>query len=363
MRHKRCTTHIFTVGWVMLAIVLPVSAFAQDGTAEPLQVVTKVIEPFVFIEDETYSGFSIDLWDVIASRLDVAYEFVEVETVQEQIEAVEAGDADLGIAAISVTAAREERIDFSYPFFNAGLQIMTRVDGDHGLLTVLRSGLSRQLFEVMGIFVVLLLVASHLVWLVERRRNEDFPKRYKRGIWEAFWWAAVTVTTVGYGDKAPKTSLGRIIGIVWMLGGLFLIAYFTAEVAAAFTLQEIRGTINDISDLPGKRVVTVAGSTADDYLTDVRIGHSEVDTIEQAYARLLVGTSQAIVYDSPVLLFYASGEGRGRVQIVGDLLEQQGYGIALPTDSPLREPINQAILELLEDGTYDRLHQRWFGTP
>ena len=43
------------------------------------------------------------------------------------------------------------------------------------------------------------------------------------------------------------------------------------------------------------------------------------------------------------------------------IFERQSYGIALKTNSPYRESINQALLEIVENGTYDEIYQKWFG--
>ncbi len=49
------------------------------------------------------------------------------------------------------------------------------------------------------------------------------------------------------------------------------------------------------------------------------------------------------------------------MRVLPGILEHENYGIALPTGSPYREPINQAILAMNEDGTYRQLYDRWFG--
>ncbi len=107
----------------------------------------------------------------------------------------------------------------------------------------------------------------------------------------------------------------------------------------------------------------MTGSTAASYLEDRGIAFQGVGAIDEAFALLEGGSVDAVVYDSPVLLYYALGEGRGKVQVVGNLFERQYYGIALPQDSPLREEINRTLLAINEDGTYNRIHQRWFGAP
>jgi polar amino acid transport system substrate-binding protein len=73
------------------------------------------------------------------------------------------------------------------------------------------------------------------------------------------------------------------------------------------------------------------------------------------------GHVEAVVYDAPVLLSYAATAGQGRVQVVGPVFAQEPYSIALPIGSPYRKAINRALLELTQDGTYQRLYTRWFG--
>ncbi len=68
-----------------------------------------------------------------------------------------------------------------------------------------------------------------------------------------------------------------------------------------------------------------------------------------------------MVYDAPNLLYYANGEGKGKVAVVGNLFEPQNYGLAVPQGSPLREKINRAILKLSESDELERIKRKWFG--
>lgn len=75
----------------------------------------------------------------------------------------------------------------------------------------------------------------------------------------------------------------------------------------------------------------------------------------------LLSLNKAVVYDAPVLHYYASHEGKGKVQVVGSVFRKENYGIAFPANSRHRKPVNEVLLKLKENGTYDRLYDKWFG--
>jgi polar amino acid transport system substrate-binding protein len=154
-----------------------------DQDLQPLRVVTKEIEPFVIKEGDRLTGFSIDLWKEIALLIGQPFEFIEVDSVGEQIEAVEYGEADVGMAAISITAEREEVLDFSHAYYRSGLRVMTTTGAKPRLLNVLANVLSSRLVPVLGIMVLFIVIAGHLIWLSERRDNTDFPQKYLPGVW------------------------------------------------------------------------------------------------------------------------------------------------------------------------------------
>lgn len=338
------------------------SAAPASQAEEPptLTVAIKTIEPFVFYtSDGKLTGFSIELWEAIARETGVLYEWLEVETVHDQLNAVAEGTADVAIAAISMTAEREERIDFSYPYFDAGLLIMTVPRGRSWFGSIFAILLTPNFVFAVGALLLVIVALGHIVWLVERRHNDDFPHTYARGVWEGIWWAAVTVTTVGYGDRTPRAFWGRLIGLFWMFGGLFVIANFTAAVTTQLTVDELRASITGVKDLPGKKLVTVADSTSADWLRANRLSFLGVETIDEAYPLLENGRVDAIIFDAPVLLYKAATDP-GELVVVGDLFNREHYGIAMPTNSNYEDAINRTLLLLSENGTYDTIHEKWF---
>lgn len=333
---------------------------AQDGS---LRVATRLIKPFVYQEDGALTGFSIELWREIAGQMKIHSEFVVKPTVQELLDTVKAKDAALGIAAISITAERELDFDFSQPMFNGGLQILTPAQGSRGALvrTIIASLFSSAVLPyVLGVAIFLVVIA-HLVWFFERRNTTGMllHRGYFPGIFEACWWAASTLATQA--DQMPRAALARMTAVFWMFASVVFIAYFTAAVTSNLTLQELRGDINGPEDLPGKRVASVRNSTSLEYLRQHAVEAMEFANVEDAYRALQRAEVDAIVYDAPVLLFYASHEGKGLVQTAGSIFHKENYGIVFPSESPYRKPVNEALLKLKENGTYDQLFKKWFG--
>jgi polar amino acid transport system substrate-binding protein len=323
-------------------------------------VATKPIAPFVLTgPDGLPRGYSIDLWDEIARRIDVTSRYEMFTKVTDVVDSVESGESDVGIAAISMTPAREEQIGFSHPYYNSGLQILVRNEATGAWGTVRAKLASPQIvYPVIG-FLILIVLIAHAVWLFERKDNEDFPPKYFTGVWEGLFWSVVTVTTGGDAEKRLTKVGGRIVGMVWMLFGLFVVAYLTASVTSALTLAELRTGIESFSDLGGNDVITVEGTVADSYLTESSITHRAVATIEEAEAQVVNGSADALVFDAPVLQFFESTEGRKHVKVVGDVVKSDFYGIALHDDT-YREQINRTLLELKSEGFLDDLYQKWF---
>ncbi|MDJ0783532.1 MAG: glycine betaine/L-proline ABC transporter substrate-binding protein ProX [Desulfosarcinaceae bacterium] len=347
-----------------MALSPPATADTAAPDIPHLKVVTQRTEPFVFYRNQRYQGFTIDLWEQMAQMLDLRYELYGVNTIAKLIDEVRRGVADVAVSGIGITSNRERQLDFSHTFLTSGLQIMVSEDADtvlgEVLLKVFAVIFAPELLYGVGLFALVLIAAAHVIWLLERRHNPQFSPHYRQGIWQSIWWAVVTVTTVGYGDKTPTGGRGRAFGLLWILAGYFVFAYFTATVTSTVTVRELHSSINDPSDLYSKRVATVEKSTAEAFLDTQGISCRRLKTIDAAFGLLENGEVDAIVYDAPVLQHYARREGKGKVKVVGLTFEKKSYGFAFPVDSSLRDRINVALLELIENGTYQEIRARWF---
>lgn len=335
----------------------------RDG-GESLRVAVRTLEPFVLYEQLTYAGYSVELADAVGAQLGREVEVYGVNSVAKQLDDVGRGVADMAVAAISITSDREQHVDFSLPVFQSGLSILVPTDDDAGIFSwatdlmaaVFGSGLAWMVLA----FGLVLLLSAHLIWWFEHNDNPDFPPVYRNGIWDSFWWATVTITTVGYGDKTPKGRAGQGFALLWMIVGYFVFASFTASITSSLAVNELRGSITGPSDLPGQEVVTLANSEAEDWLISEGIGPVTVGSIDDAYAALDSGEVDAVVFDAPVLQYRAARDAS--VRTVGSTFDTVRYGIAVHDDADqMREQVNLALLELIETGAYDQLSTRWFG--
>ena len=331
-----------------------------------LKVAVRPLPPFVIYENRSYNGFEVDLFRFMAARLGMRTDIYAVDTVAKQIDDVDRGAARLALGGVAITGSREEIVDFTLPVLDTGLTILVPNRSSRSIgariAGFFRAVASSDLPWLLVVFGAAVLVAAHLVWLLERRHNPDFASPYLRGIWDSFYWSVVTMSTVGYGDKVARGGKGRVVALIWIALGTLVFASFTASIASSLAVNELRGGIAGPSDLPGHRVATVAGSAGDAYLSTVGVGPVLVDEVEEAYGLLEQGEVDAVVFDAPVLRFHASRQGAGQVTTVGPLFEKVQYGLLLgEDDAELREQLNLALLELIESGVYGRLHDRWFG--
>lgn len=351
---------------ILLMIVLAGPLVAQSEQTPALRVLIKPVPPFV-IDNEggAIKGFSIDLWQAIEKHLGQKGRFRVLKGVNELLDGIETGQGDVAIAAVTITADRENRLDFSHPYFRSGLQIMVR-DGDSGLLaraaSVIRGIAASSSFRFALLAIaILVLGTAHIMWLVERRKNPEFTRSYPLGLWDGIYWTMVTISTVGYGDKTPKTQPGKVIALVLIVFGYVAFAWFTATISSAMTVSRLEGEIRGPGDLVEKNVATVRGSTSEIYLEHLPGARIHgVDRIEQAYGLLARGQVDAVVYDFPVLSYYLQAQSDSGLHLTGPVFQRESYGIVFPEGSPLREQVNLALLQLSESGEYDRIYQKWF---
>jgi polar amino acid transport system substrate-binding protein len=311
------------------------------------------------------TGFSIDLWNAVAAKLNAQTSYKIAPDVPAIFDALRTGKADIAIAGHYYTAERDREFDFSYSILNAGQQVMVRSSAqgleDRPLQAFLKILFSRSMLYWLIAAFLLLLVPAHVIWLMDRRNKDGISTsaNYFPGIFDAMAWAAEGL--LAQVPRMPRHKFAHLLAVVWLFAGVVFVAFFTAQLTASLTLEQIRGAINGPNDLPGKAVATVAGSTSTDYLREIGARTEEFAHLDEVYSALLSGRVDAVVLPAPVVRYYAAHDGVGKVKMVGPEFRKSDAAFVLPLDSPLRRKVNSALVTLHDDGTYQRIYEKWFG--
>lgn len=328
-----------------------------------LVIGTKTAEPFVIRQaDGSLSGMSIDMINNIMTDLDIQYEFKEFETIEELVNATEDSTIDLSVAAISITAEREKKMDFTQPYYITTLGIAIKEDMEKDLFSQYLNFFSTDFFWILIVLSVILLIFGIIFWLFERRSNpEQFGGSVFHGIGSGFWYSVVTMCTVGYGDKAPRTVGGRVIATLFMIKSLVIVSSFTAAMTTSLTVGSLGNEIRSKDDLYHVKVGTIKGSSSEEFLSSNGIKFIGFNDIESGFEDLRSGEIKAFVYDKPILSYYINNRDFRNIKLLNDSFRNQYYGIGLPRGSELRKELNVELLRYIRSESWSGINFRYLG--
>lgn len=348
-------------GCIICALVILLStSFQAEAQAQEeemtyrdtLVVAYNISPPFFLEEQGQVKGPSAWLWKKVAEDLNIKHRLVNVN-LDSLLKGLVSGDIDVGVSPLTITSTRSKSIDFSLPYHVAYSSVLVNeVSTLEKGLSVLASFFSVNFFRALGILVVVILVFGVLAWLFERKGNpEEFGDGIK-GLWSSFWWSAVTMTTVGYGDKSPQTVGGRIVALIWMFTAILIVSSLTASIASSLTINQIDTKGNTIEDFKNKKLGTIVNSSTDEWLKDNfypnRVTANSMDTL---LALLEKGEIDGIAYDKPILQNIVRHDSEGRFHVLKAMYNPQFYAVGFNKRLPesIRKRISVSILSHTED--------------
>ena len=254
---------------------------------------------------------------------------------------------------------RERVLDFTESYLTSGLSVAVRRRTRAERLGNLFRGLATSgAAHIIGGIVLLSVVFGAAVWWVERRHNPQFPPRPSTGIGSGLWWAGVTTTGVGYGDKVPVTLRGRALAVLWMLVSVVLYVLVTASLTATLAVGEFQ-RVNDLESLRRARVGSLAGSSAADYLRREQVPHRIYASFPMALEALAAKKVDAVMFNEEILRYYADRAPGAKLQVLPQLYMPEDFAFALADSSPLRLPLDRALRRALATTHYRDLKDRY----
>lgn len=329
----------------------------------PLRVGVMVTAPFVTLSSSgTYGGMAIDLWQDVAGRLGLTSNYQSFTSFKALMDAVASGKLDIAVSNSTITRGRLERMDFTQPWFDAGLRVMINTDRPQGLRALFHDLWVSGHVKVYALMVCAVLFGTLCLTLIDRRFDEEFPRSWWRGFAESFYHVMSIATSGKAGShKSLFGGWGRLLAALWMVCGVAVVAYVTSSITSVMTAATIAGQITSVADLPGKTVGVVEGSVGEDYAVDAVLSSRSYPTFEAAVEALLHGQIAAIVDDAPTLEYFDHTHPGLPLSEVGAIFRPAKYGFALPRGSSLTHPISVQILADEENGFLDKLRARYFG--
>ncbi len=337
------------------------SSYAQNPGQQPIKVGVAGSAPFV-VNINQQSGISLEIWQAMAGIRGLQYTLIPFDDVPHAIAAMDSGKIDAIVGPISITSERAELAKFTQPYYQSSLSIMSRTEPP-SLWERIKPFFSTRFFTAVLVFLCILAIVGTLLWLAEREKNpEQFPHQPARGIANGMWLAIVTMSTVGYGDKAAVTLAGRIITGCWIVISIIFATSMVAGIASTLTLTGLNSSvITQAKQLNGKKVAVVEDSPADEFIHQYGGKEIDVKNLEEGYTFLKDKKVDAIVYDRPQLLYFLKEHHDENVSVSKYEYMRQGYGFAVPLSSTGLHEIDIDLLKLQESGRVSRIVSEWLG--
>ena len=337
---------------------------AVPAQAEQLKVGISGSPPFVIKDGSHFSGISLEIWRRVAEDNNISYKLIQQPTPKAGIEAVDDGSIDVLVGPISITSRRLAipGIDFTQPYFlsKEGILLPLKTPSIFSRVQVF---FGWAVISSVLVLISVLLVVGSLIWMAERQKNsEQFPRDWLPGISSGMWFALVTLTTVGYGDKAPITRAGRGITGAWMVISLIAVSSLTASLASAFTLFLSGATetaIDSPQQLSNRRIAVVEGTDGMELAENREMRVVPAPNLDSAVQLVLDRKADALIFDRHSLRYHLKQHPNLAVRIAPFTLSDETYGFVLKPTSPLRTPMGVSILKLQQNGEAEAIADKF----
>ncbi|KAL2999831.1 hypothetical protein AAZX31_09G180100 [Glycine max] len=319
---------------------------------------------------EMFGGYCIDVFTAALNLLPypVPYKFVPFGDGKTNplntklLNKITAGEFDAVVGDITITTNRTKIVDFTQPYIESGLVVVAPIRKMKSSAWAFLRPFTPMMWFVTGMFF---LAVGVVVWILERRLNEDFRGPSRRQFVTIIWFSFSTLF-FAHREKTVST-LGRLVLIIWLFVVLILNSSYIASLTSILTVEQLSSSVKGIESLAtsNERIGFLSGSFAENYLTEeLNIHRSRLVPLNSPseYEKALKdgpanGGVTAIIDERAYMeLFLAT---RCEYGIVGQEFTKMGWGFAFPRDSPLAIDMSTAILKLSENGDLQRIHDKW----
>ena len=346
---------------LFFTLLLSATLASRHPVEHKLIVGVTYAPPYIQSEKGVLSGVSIDLWRLISDTLKLAYEYKLYSSTDSLIRDIHKGVVDISICPLTATSERLETMRFSIPFYISNMGIATRAEKQSPMFSVLQKMLSWTILRTLIFILGIATVFAVILWLAERRSNALQFRPGIKGVADGIWWAFVTMTTVGYGDKIPKTGLGRVLAILWMFFAIGLFFVASGVVSSELTVTQLQSKIKDPSDLSQCKVGAIYKTGYAETLARHDIHYTLCSSAWEGLSAVSSGLIDAFVYDQAILHYVVEKyKLNDKIIIIPSGLNLQYFSFTTSHENgALIDRINPALLNVIDGNEWEQILSRY----
>ncbi|XP_073681390.1 probable glutamate receptor [Garra rufa] len=375
------------LGIVSICVVLLLASDICIAARQELIVTTIKQDPYTMSKGSQLEGYCMDLLTELAKKLGFKY---KVHLVKDgaygrqdesgnwngMIGEVVRGEADLAVAPLTLTAAREKAVGMTKPYMQTGISILLRKDiisEEAGFFDFLSPFSGETWFGILIAYFVTAVCICIVGRLspCEWSQPETEPNRFT--LLHSLWYAAGALSLQGAGPH-PKAVSGRVISCTWWLFAIVLLACYFSNLSSSQGADSAPLMIKGFEDLANQEVIeygTLSGSSTLAFFKNSNnpayrriFEHMErrksfVSSMDEGVQRAKEG-NYAFIGES-VSLDLAVARHCELVR-AHEVIGMRGYSIVTPLGSPMLKNLSVAILQLSEAGELAYLRTKWWAS-
>ncbi|EFN84995.1 Glutamate receptor, ionotropic kainate 2 [Harpegnathos saltator] len=344
--------------------------------------------------NDRYEGFAIDIIHEMSKILGFNYTFhVQSDNIYGSLNKksgswngmlgkIIAGEADLAITDLTITAERESAVDFTTPFMNLGISVLYRqpTTAPPGLLSFLLPYSEEVWMHLIGAYMIVTSLLFFIGKLCPVEWTNPYPCIKEPEVLETpFTLANTPFLVIGALLKAPTgfAPAGistRALATAWWFFTLIIGSTYIANLAAALSTKSTVWPFKVAEELAYQQKIKYGakkdGSTLSffknathepyEIMYNYMMNHADEVLMEKNEdgVRKVQQENYAYLMESSSIEYIK--QRKCNVTQIGGLLDAKGYGIAMKKDARYRTDLSGAILKLKENGVMYELQTRWW---
>ena len=344
----------------------------------PLNIAVRHAPPFVFeVEDvitkkKKLEGIAVDLWEGVAGRLGVEYQYV-CAGLSDTLSLLESGSIDMAISPLTITKEREKIFDFSHQYFNSGLVFAaapgeSSFDFEKAFNTLSNSLASKNTIYLLLFFMLLLgLLVFFALKKIDHYEEMPIMKEKKKSemVTHVVLYSLLNISGVRQ-DVFGFSSIGmQLLSFGIMIFGITISASLFSMVTAALTQSVSTQIMYSVENMQQYKVTTLQGSTAQNYICDSENKPDDLELTNTWKTALqdVVDGNNDVVFGDWVQLVYLAQEPKfkEKITVYNQSYQFEPYGWGLKTNHPRKDEINQELMGLLRENVGANIVKKYIG--